>query len=118
MPIVCAAVVGAAVRGASANRRSASLRPSRAPPVCFSNPSPSSPPFPHTQNNPVFLETYGDAATNGGGGGGDASTADDGACGVSLRYHYAVHCSLDAVEERRERGMRRERGRERGAGRA
>ena len=117
MPIVCAAVVGAAVRE-RAPTAVPRLSVHRAPPGCFSYPSPSSPPFPHTQNNPVFLETYGDAATNGGGGGGDASTADDGAGGGALRYHYAVHCSLDAVEERRERGMReREAGRE-GAGRA
>jgi hypothetical protein len=41
------------------------------------------------------LETYGPAAStsDGGGGGGGEDT---------LRFHYAVHCALDAVEERRE----------------
>lgn len=49
----------------------------------------------HPQNNPVFLQTYGDAAPAPGDD--DASAPD-----ATLRYHYAVHCSLDAVEERRE----------------
>ena len=39
----------------------------------------------HLQNNPLYLQTLQQE-------GGDKS----------LRFHYMVHCSLDAVEERRE----------------
>jgi hypothetical protein len=46
-----------------------------------------------TKNNPLFLETYGPAAADAGA---STSGGED-----ALRFHYAVHCALDAVEERR-----------------
>lgn len=39
------------------------------------------------QNNPLYLETFQQAGTGSEG---------------ALRFHYIVHCSLDAVEEKRE----------------
>jgi hypothetical protein len=36
------------------------------------------------QNNPLYLETF------------QQGSGDD-----ALRFHYVVHCSLDAVEEKR-----------------
>ena len=71
------------------------------------NPAPRalSPSLP--QNNPLFLETYGPGAASPSPA---SSTSED-----ALRFHYAVHCALDAVEERRELQffLKRERERER-----
>lgn len=44
------------------------------------------------KNNPLFLETYGPASISSAAPAGGEDT---------LRFHYAVHCALDAVEERR-----------------
>lgn len=41
---------------------------------------------PGEQNNPLYLETF------------QQGSGDD-----ALRFHYIVHCSLDAVEEKRAR---------------
>lgn len=43
------------------------------------------------QNNPLYLETFQQAGTGSEG---------------ALRFHYIVHCSLDAVEEKRERSAK------------
>eukprot|EP00850_Spirogloea_muscicola_P002420 SM000009S23549 [mRNA] locus=s9:631103:632355:- [translate_table: standard] len=44
-------------------------------------------------NNPLYLESFVGGGVGGGGGGG-------GGGGDALKFHHAVHCALDVIEER------------------
>ena len=74
--IVCAAVIGQAVRLIVALPTGMQRRHHVCTPTHI---------FIHLQNNPLYLETMQQTGSEG-----------------SLRFHYIVHCSLDAVEEKRE----------------
>ena len=70
MPVVCAAVVGPAVSQPLLS--CTSFPPQNWPSSCDS-----------LQNNPLYLEAF-------------YITSQD----ETLRFHYIVHCALDAVEEK------------------
>ena len=69
MPVVCAAVVGPAVRFCSAGPGPAAVTQQRGPLAL--------------QNNPLYLEAFYTANQE-----------------EALKFHYIVHCALDAVEEK------------------
>ena len=105
MPVVCAAVVGAKVRRAETEAESESfalkvdgLESRRAieaqiPPPPDLHPSNNND---KKQNNPLYLETFSSPA----GIISDAGDAHDDEEGGALRFHFAVHAALDAVDER------------------
>ena len=66
----------------------------------FSNPFPStssSKKNKKIQNNPLYLETFSSPAGTISGAGDGVDDEEDGG---ALRFHFAVHAALDAVDER------------------
>lgn len=97
MPVVCAAVVGAKVkRGEQKQKQKEKVLASEIDRSRLtSTPSASSK---KKQNNPLYLETFTPPAGTVSDAAGDAH--DDDGDGGALRFHFAVHAALDAVEER------------------